>query len=214
MRPKALFQKTKSFQAVKSISFDLKEGEVLGIVGESGSGKSTTAKAIAGLIPYQKGQVLYQGNPLQGFHSEIQMIFQDPASSLNPRMSIFRNVSEGLVYKQNLSQSEKLSRCEELLKQVDLDNDYLFRYPHELSGGQKQRIGIARALAAQPKLLICDEPVSALDVSVQAQSLEFAKETPARVKLEHAFITHDISVVRFISDRLIVMNSGQVVEAR
>ena len=210
---KGLFSSSKPFKAVNSISFQMNEGEILGIVGESGSGKSTTAKAISGLIPYQSGEVQYRSKRLNGLHPEIQMIFQDPASSLNPRMNIGRNIAEGLIYKKTHSKEDIFKKCIELLKLVDLPEDYYHRYPHELSGGQKQRIGIARALASAPKLLICDEPVSALDVSIQAQVLNLLKKLQRSLNLSMLFITHDISVVRFIADKLIVMKTGEIVEA-
>jgi peptide/nickel transport system ATP-binding protein len=179
-------------------------------VGESGSGKSTTAKAIAGLIEYSSGTLTYNDQTLKGIHPDLQMIFQDPASSLNPRMTVGRNISEPLLHRNNEQPIHE--RVMELLKHVDLSPEYYHRYPHELSGGQQQRIGIARALASNPKLIICDEPVSALDVSIQAQVLNLLKHLQRSLGLSLLFITHDISVVRFIADDVIVMKSGEIVE--
>ena len=207
-----LFSRSKTFKAVKNVNFELQAGKILGIVGESGSGKSTTAKAIAGLLKYQSGQIVYKEQLIKNIQPDIQMIFQDPAASLNPRMTVGRNISEALIHK-NISSHEIQIKVLELLEQVHLAEHYSNRYPHELSGGQQQRIGIARALAANPKLLICDEPVSALDVSVQAQVLNLLKHLQRNLSLSMLFITHDISVIRFIADKLIVMKSGEVVEA-
>lgn len=206
----SLFGASKPFKAVQNISFELNKGKILGIVGESGSGKSTTAKAIAGLIQPSSGNLSYNNLPLKGIHPDLQMIFQDPASSLNPRMTVGRNISEPLLHQTREQAIHE--RVIELLNHVNLSEDYYHRYPHELSGGQQQRIGIARALASNPKLIICDEPVSALDVSIQAQVLNLLKHLQRTFNLSLLFITHDISVVRFIADEIIVMKSGEIVE--
>jgi len=202
----------KKFKTLNELSFNMVEGEILGIVGESGSGKSTLAKALCGLIPTDSGKVTYRSAPLKGIHPDLQMVFQDPSSSLNPRMTIGGNIAEALKYRQSLSSQDRRARCNQLLEQVNLPPEFYHRYPHELSGGQKQRVGIARALADSPKLLICDEPVSALDVSIQAQVLNLLKHLQRSLNISMIFITHDISVVRFIADRLIVMTQGSIVE--
>lgn len=206
----SLFGVSEPFKAVKQVSFSLNEGSILGIVGESGSGKSTTAKAIAGLINSSTGTITFQNQLLKGIHPDIQMIFQDPAASLNPRMTVGRNISEPLIHIKGTQPIHE--KVIELLKCVDLTPEYYHRYPHELSGGQQQRIGIARALASNPKLIICDEPVSALDVSIQAQVLNLLKHLQRTFNLSLLFITHDISVVRFIADEIIVMKTGEIVE--
>jgi ABC-type oligopeptide transport system ATPase subunit len=199
--------------AVNDVSFELLNGECLAIVGESGSGKSTVARSIAGLQGYEQGHIAFNQEQLQGIHPEIQMIFQDPHGSLNPRMTLLDSVCEPmeqLMLKK--SKKDRIKRAEELMEKVGLETSYLKRYPHALSGGQKQRVGIARALASCPKVLICDEPVSALDVSIQAQVLNLLKSLQKEMHLSLLFISHDLSVVRFIADRVIVMQKGKIVE--
>ncbi|MBF0199522.1 MAG: ATP-binding cassette domain-containing protein, partial [Planctomycetes bacterium] len=208
-----LFQKNEEVHAVKEISFTIQEGEVLGIVGESGCGKSTTARMIAGLHQASSGTISYQNQALLGLHPEIQMIFQDPYNSLNPRMTMAEIISEPLINFGICKRKEALYKSMELMENVGLDISMLYRYPHEFSGGQRQRIGIARALAPQPKLLICDEPVSALDVSVQAQILNLLENLKEDLHLTILFISHDLSVIRHISDRVLVMNQGEIVES-
>lgn len=202
---------SKWFDAVKGIDFKFSEGECLAIVGESGSGKSTTARAICGLQQYQKGEILFNGKRVSGVHQDIQMIFQDPHSSLNPRMKILDCIAEPIVVKSGKTSTDN-AQIVELIEKVGLNESFLKRYPHELSGGQKQRVGIARALASKPRLLICDEPVSALDVSVQAQILNLLKELQYTDGLSMLFISHDLSVVRFIAKACLVMEKGIIVE--
>ena len=198
---------------VKNVSFDVGHGEILGIVGASGCGKSTTARCVAGLIPKRTGRIELAGEVLKGRSPDIQMIFQDPATSLNPRLTIFDNVSEPLRYVgKKKSHAEMLQLCKETLQKVGMNEDHLSRYPHQFSGGQLQRIGIARALVRRPKLIICDEPVSALDISIQAQVLNLLKGLQREYNLSLLFITHDLAVVRYLSDRCLVMHDGQIVE--
>ncbi len=208
-------------KAVDGVSFDLYKGETLGIVGESGCGKSTLARAIIGLAPTHEGEIIWQGNNIAGAHGnslktirkDIQMIFQDPLASLNPRMTIGDIISEPLRnYYPELSKDE-LTRCvQEMMARVGLLPNVINRYPHEFSGGQCQRIGIARALILKPKLVICDEPVSALDVSIQAQVVNLLKELQKEMGLSLIFIAHDLSVVKHISDRVLVMYLGNEME--
>lgn len=208
------------FKAVENVSFNLFKGEVLGLVGESGCGKSSLSKSLLGLIPTRDGQILFQGKDLakcskqewQQVRKDIQMIFQDPFSSLNPRNSIGEMLMEpmrvhGLMKTNNLKR-EALR----LLDLVHLPSESFEKYPHQFSGGQKQRLGIARALSLRPKLIICDESVSALDVSVQAQILNLLKDLQLELGLSYLFISHDLSVVHFISDRVMVMQQGRIVE--
>lgn len=206
--------------AVSGISFDVAEGETLGIVGESGCGKSTVARSIIRLNEIKSGTVDYQGKDLASLEGEelrrirpdLQMIFQDPISSLNPRRKIRDVISEGLAVWGNTKGSWSQDRIEELMMAVGIDPKFGDRRPHQFSGGQCQRIGIARALALDPKVLICDEPVSALDVSVQAQVLNILEDMKARYGLTLLFISHDLSVVKNVSDRIIVMYLGKVCE--
>ena len=206
--------------AVSGISFDVAEGETLGIVGESGCGKSTVAKSIIRLNDIKSGSIDYQGNDLAHMEGEalrqirpdLQMIFQDPISSLNPRRKIRDVISEGIAVWGNAKGSWSQERIEELMVAVGIDPKFGERRPHQFSGGQCQRIGIARALALDPKVLICDEPVSALDVSVQAQVLNILEDMKARYGLTLLFISHDLSVVKNVSDRIIVMYLGKVCE--
>ncbi len=207
-------------KAVDGVSFYILEGETLGLVGESGCGKSTLGRVLLRLEEPTAGKVLYRGNDimtwnkrqLKELRKEVQMIFQDPQSSLDPRMTIGDSIGEALLIHGVKSERERLERVEELLKQVGLEAGYAIRYPHEFSGGQKQRVGIARALAVNPKLIVADEPVSALDVSVQAQILNLIKGLQREFGLAYLFIAHDLSVIGHVSDRIVVMYLGQVVE--
>ncbi len=210
-----------SLQAVKEVSFDLAPGETLGIVGESGSGKSTLARAIIGTIPTSDGAVIWEGTDLTGLSTnarrkhrrDVQMIFQDPLAALNPRMTVGEIIAEPLItHYPETAKTEVRSRVQDLMSRVGLLPNLINRYPHEFSGGQCQRIGIARALILKPKLLICDEPVSALDVSVQAQVVNLLKELQADFGLSLIFIAHDLSVVKHISTRIAVMYLGRLME--
>lgn len=218
---KSILGKTTSyFKAVDDVSFSLKKGEVLGLVGESGCGKSTIGKTIMGLLPLNAGSIQYKGQELAGssakqlkqLRKEIQLIFQDPYASLNPRMSIGDTLMEPLAIHNIVPRAERRKEAERLIELVQLPKESMKRYPHQFSGGQRQRIGIARALAVRPKLLICDESVSALDVSVQAQILNLLKELQGELELSYLFISHDLNVVYHISDRVLVMQNGKFVE--
>ena len=213
-----LFKRGRSVQAAKNISFDLRRGETLGLVGESGSGKSSVGRCLVGLAPFDSGRILFKGRNLsQGanFRKEaagkIQMVFPDPYASLNPRHRIGAAIAGGPIA-QGVSRAEATARTMALLKLVGLGADAADRYPHEFSGGQRQRIGIARALAMQPELLVADEPVSALDVSVQAQVLELFAQVREQFKLAMVFITHDLRVAGQMCDHIAVMQRGEVVE--
>lgn len=209
------------FKAVDDVSFTLHKGEVLGLVGESGCGKSTLSRSLLGLLPVYEGQILFNGEDLaQVPHKEwrrvrrqVQMIFQDPYASLNPRISIGDMLKEPLMVHNIVPQSELEKEAKRLLDIVQLPADALKRYPHQFSGGQRQRLGIARALALRPQLLICDESVSALDVSVQAQILNLLKDLQAELQLSYLFISHDLNVVYYMSDRVMVMQAGRIVES-
>jgi oligopeptide transport system ATP-binding protein len=199
---------------VNQVSFDIQAGEILGLVGGSGCGKSTLSRCITGLLPKLSGQIIFDGAPLMGTHPEIQMIFQDPTLSLNPRLSIVNNIIESIRYSRpQQTKKERIEHIEQLMLQVGLNPEHLMRFPHEFSGGQLQRIGIARALASNPKLIICDEPVSALDISIQAQILNLLKSLQKKLGLALLFVTHDLAVVRYISDRCMVMHKGEIVES-
>ncbi|MCR5526049.1 MAG: ABC transporter ATP-binding protein [Lachnospiraceae bacterium] len=211
----------KSFLAVNDVSLDIYRGETLALVGESGCGKSTLARVIMRMIDADEGSIAFEGNEisklseraLRPYRREMQMVFQDPASSLDPRMKIRDIIAEPLLaWKVYDSKSRLDERISELLDLVDLREDCLDRYPHQFSGGQRQRIGIARAIALDPKLLICDESVSALDVCVQAQILNLLKSLKQQMGLTCLFISHDLAVVNFIADRICVMKNGQICE--
>ena len=222
--PKArdwFWQPVPMLKAVDDISFDLYPGETLGIVGESGCGKSTLARALVGLVKTHSGEIILDGNNLTGlndreFHDirrKVQMIFQDPLASLNPRMTIGDIIAEPLRnYESQLGRAGIKVRVREMMDRVGLLPNVINRYPHEFSGGQCQRAGIARALILKPKLVVCDEPVSALDVSIQAQVINLLKELQAEMGLSLVFIAHDLSVVKHISDRVLVMYLGNEVE--
>jgi oligopeptide transport system ATP-binding protein len=213
--------KGRSLKAVNDISLDIKQGETLGVVGESGCGKSTAGRTILRLYEPTEGSVHFNGtdiyklsgSKMKALRREMQMIFQDPYASLNPRMTISDIIGEALdVHKLVGSNAERKKRIEELLDLVGLNPDHATRYPHEFSGGQRQRIGIARALAVDPKFIICDEPISALDVSIQAQVVNLLQELQRKMGLTYLFIAHDLSMVKHISDRVAVMYLGKVVE--
>lgn len=215
------FSKEKEYvKAVNDVSFYIDEGETLGLVGESGCGKSTTGRILLRLIEATEGEVLFNGvniynlsnAQMKSYRKDMQIVFQDPFASLNPKMKVKNILLEPLDLHTKLSKSEKKQRLAELMEDVGLDPSYLDRYPHEFSGGQRQRIGIARALAVRPKLIIMDEPVSALDVSVQAQVINLVQDLQKKYNLTYLFITHNLSVVRHISNRIAVMYLGEIVE--
>lgn len=216
-----LFSRKKQYlQAVNNISFQVYEGEVLGVVGESGCGKSTTGNLIMRLLEPTKGEVIFQGKNLLNLsekelrqkRADIQMIFQDPFSSLNPRKRVFDIIAEPLRTHKTLSKEELKNEVLELMDLVGLNRSYVNRYPHEFSGGQRQRIGIARAIALRPKLIICDEPVSALDVSIQSQILNLLKKLQKDLNLTYIFIAHGLPAVKHMSNRIAVMYLGEIVE--
>ena len=209
-----------AIKAVDGVTFDIVRGETLGLVGESGCGKSTTGRAILQLYRPTGGDVYFEGVDLTALKGErlrkmrrrMQMIFQDPYASLNPRMTVGDIVGEPLTVHNIAKGKERRERVQELLRVVGLNPYFVNRYPHEFSGGQRQRIGVARALAVQPDFIICDEPISALDVSIQAQIINLLEDLQAEFNLTYLFIAHDLSVVRHISDRISVMYLGKIVE--
>lgn len=209
-----------NLRAVDHVDFSIYRGKALGVVGESGSGKSTVASILAKLLPPTSGTVLFDGieisslsgASLKGFRRRVQTVFQDPFSSLNPKMTVLKSISEPLVVHGIGTKAERIARVEELLQMVGLESSYATRYPHQLSGGQAQRVSIARALALQPEFIILDEPISSLDLSIQAQILNLLKELQAKFQLTYLFIGHDLGTVAFISDDICVMESGKIVE--
>lgn len=218
---KGVFRRTVGWvQAVDGVSLHVDKGETLGLVGESGCGKSTTGKCILRLLEPTEGHILLEGkdiskiepSEMKQFRRKVQAIFQDPYSSLNPRMSVGNIVGEPFKVHALYSSSDIQERVADLFKKVGLRPEYMSRYPHEFSGGQRQRIGIARSLALQPDLIICDEPVSALDVSIQAQVINLLDDLKQEFKLSYLFIAHDLSVVEYVSDRIAVMYLGKIVE--
>ncbi len=207
-------------KAVDNVSFSIVGGETLGLVGESGCGKTTTGRAILRLTDVTSGSITFDGNDvvnadgheLRAMRPKMQMIFQDPQASLNPRMTVSDIIAEPIIEHLQLSGVEKHKKVCELMDAVGLNQDLADRYPHEFSGGQKQRIGIARALALNPKLVVCDEPIAALDVSIQAQVVNLLEDLQDRLNLTYLFISHDLGMVRHIADRVAVMYLGQIVE--
>jgi oligopeptide/dipeptide ABC transporter ATP-binding protein len=217
---KLIGKPTSFVKAVDGVSFDVYRGEVLGLVGESGCGKTTISRSILGLIQPTSGSIVFEGQELMGMkkkqlrrmRSDLQIVFQDPYSSLSPRMQIGDTIAEPMEIQKIGTRKERRQRVEELLEIVGLEKGFANRYPHEFSGGQRQRIGIARVLAANPKFMICDEPVSALDVSVRSQILNLLIDLKRDFGLTMLFISHDLSVVEYICDRIVVMYLGKVME--
>jgi len=213
-------RKVGDVKAVDDVSFDIYKGETLGLVGESGCGKSTTGRVILQLYPVTEGKIEFEGQdltelrgePLRKMRPSMQMIFQDPHACLNPRMTVGSIISEPLFEHSVAKGRERLQRVEELLELVGLDSTHANRYPHEFSGGQRQRIGIARALALNPKFIICDEPIAALDVSIQAQVVNLLEDLQKEFGLTYLFISHDLSMIRHIAQRVAVMYLGRIME--
>ncbi len=222
VRTGLLRRHTDDVKAVDDVSFAVEAGTTVGLVGESGSGKTTIGKTILKLVEPSSGEVFFNGrdtvpltqNEFRPLRREIQMIFQDPFGSLNPRHTIRQIVGEALeIHFPQMNSGDRRDRVAELLRQVDLKPEMMERYPHEFSGGQRQRIGIARALAVKPRFIVCDEPVSALDVSVQAQIVNLLQDLQAELGLTYLFIAHDLAVVEHISDHVLVMYRGKIVES-
>ncbi|MET3289590.1 ATP-binding cassette domain-containing protein [Brevibacillus fluminis] len=209
-----------TLKAVNDISFDIKRGETLGVVGESGCGKSTAGRTMLRLYEPTEGDILFEGKSIRNLNPQemkamrrnIQMIFQDPYASLNPRMTVGDIIGEALDIHGLATGEKRKQRIQELLSLVSLNPEHMNRFPHEFSGGQRQRIGIARALAVEPKFIVCDEPISALDVSVQAQVVNLLESLQEKMGLTYMFIAHDLSMVKYISDRVAVMYLGKMVE--
>ncbi len=218
---KGVFKRTVGWvKAVDNISFDIYNGETLGLVGESGCGKSTTALTMLRLEEPTSGEIIFKGKniakinkkEMRSYRKDLQIIFQDPYSSLNPRMRIKNIIAEGIVTHKLYNSKTRLEKVRELLEKVGIPANCMERFPHEFSGGQRQRIGIARALALNPQIVVCDEPVSALDVSIRSQIINLFKELQQEFKLTYLFIAHDLSVIKYISDRVAVMYLGKIVE--
>jgi oligopeptide/dipeptide ABC transporter ATP-binding protein len=207
-------------QAVDDVSFQIPEGETLGLVGESGCGKTTAGRTLLRLYEPSEGKILFDGKDVTHIHgrelrelrADMQIVFQDPYSSLNPRMTIKSIVEEGLVVHRMGTKTERLEKVKDTLRKVGLDPSYINRYPHEFSGGQRQRISVARALALNPRFMVLDEPISALDVSIQSQIINLLNDLKEEFKLTYLFISHDLSAVKYISDRVAVMYLGEIVE--
>lgn len=207
-------------KAVSHVSFDVKKGETVGLVGESGCGKSTLGRTVMGIYQPTSGKIVYDGEELHiknakdrlKYAKKAQMIFQDPYASLNPRMTVGDIIAEGMEIHNMYDAQRRKERVGELLELVGLNKEFANRFPHEFSGGQRQRIGIARALAIEPEFLVCDEPISALDVSIQSQVINLLIELQKKLGLTYLFIAHDLDIVRYISDRIVVMYLGHVVE--
>ena len=211
-------KKRQVLKAVENVTMDIYKGEILSLVGESGSGKTTLGRTVSRLYAKTNGDILFNGKPVEAygrkeFTKKVQMIFQDPQASLNPRMTVGDIVAEGIdIHKLASSKQERMEKVYKLLEIVGLNREHASRFPHEFSGGQRQRIGIARALAVDPEVLVCDEPISALDVSIQAQVVNLLKDLQREKNLTLLFIAHDLSMVKYISDRVAVMYRGKVVE--
>lgn len=221
IKGKKLGSKKAVLHALQEIDLDIHEGEVLGVIGESGCGKSTLGRCLVGLHKPTEGEILFEGKSILGVRAKdklemcrnIQMIFQDPYSSLDPRHTAADSVSEPMVvHKTVKGRAAMEQRVLELLKQVGLDVQHMNRYPHEFSGGQRQRLNVARAISINPRMIICDEPVSALDVSIQAQVINLLKKLQKEYNLTYVFISHDLSVVKYVSDRIVIMYLGRIVE--
>ncbi|MDD3049206.1 MAG: ATP-binding cassette domain-containing protein [Bacilli bacterium] len=209
-----------TLKAVDNVSFDIHRGETVGLVGESGCGKSTLGRVVMGVYQASEGKIIYEGKELNiksgkdryEYAKKAQMIFQDPYASLNPRMTVGSIISEGMEIHNMYDAKARSERVDELLELVGLNKEFRNRFPHEFSGGQRQRIGIARALAIEPEFLVCDEPISALDISIQSQIINLLIDLQRKLNLSYLFIAHDLDIVRYISDRIVVMYLGNVVE--